>query len=386
MMVEGIKCGGRDDADLAHSTAEKLAQPPRAADRVARAGQRRADRRSEPLGKADRDRVEVLTPLVCRSARRHHGVHEPGAVEVHGQVVLASPPGDLGDRCRSGARGRRRGCECFPDRSAAFARSGRRRWAGSPRADRRATRCLDHPRRSARSRSKAWRSPRPPTRRRATSCCRAARRRARCSRRRRSGWPSCPTARTRPPPCPGARLSGPRAVLTVGSSPKTSSPTSASAIARRIAGVGLVTVSERRSIGGRCIFLLLSKATGMNAIELHTTLSILDPPSGDCQCDTSRRRLPASRTTEHARTDGLSFARGMCHRPRVRGPARGHRRRGRSVSGSRRHPAARLSGGRPGSVVSASSRDGVSACSATCSARSTAPDISFAMRSSRCAD
>src|SRR6185437_13511997 len=36
--------------------------------------------------------------------------------------------------------------------------------------------------------------------------------------------------------------------LTVGSSPYTSSPTSASAIARRIAGVGRVTVSLRRSI------------------------------------------------------------------------------------------------------------------------------------------
>src|SRR4029434_6060985 len=36
--------------------------------------------------------------------------------------------------------------------------------------------------------------------------------------------------------------------LTQGSSPKTSSPTSASAIARRMPGVGLVTVSLRRSI------------------------------------------------------------------------------------------------------------------------------------------
>ena len=35
--------------------------------------------------------------------------------------------------------------------------------------------------------------------------------------------------------------------LTVGSSPKTSSPTSAAAIAARIAGVGRVTVSLRRS-------------------------------------------------------------------------------------------------------------------------------------------
>src|SRR6266508_4641330 len=38
-------------------------------------------------------------------------------------------------------------------------------------------------------------------------------------------------------------------LLTVGSSPYQSSPTSASAMARRIASVGLVTVSERRSIG-----------------------------------------------------------------------------------------------------------------------------------------
>ncbi len=35
--------------------------------------------------------------------------------------------------------------------------------------------------------------------------------------------------------------------ITVGSSPQTSSPTSASAIARRISGVGRVTVSERKS-------------------------------------------------------------------------------------------------------------------------------------------
>ncbi len=36
--------------------------------------------------------------------------------------------------------------------------------------------------------------------------------------------------------------------LTVGSSPYTSSPTSAASIASRIAAVGRVTVSERRSV------------------------------------------------------------------------------------------------------------------------------------------
>ena len=46
-------------------------------------------------------------------------------------------------------------------------------------------------------------------------------------------------------------------LITVGSSPKTSSPTSASAIARRIAGVGFVTVSDRMSItsGHSCLGL-----------------------------------------------------------------------------------------------------------------------------------
>ena len=52
----------------------------------------------------------------------------------------------------------------------------------------------------------------------------------------------------RRPPCRSARRHAPARAMTVGSSPKTSSPTSASAMARRIAGVGLVTVSERRSM------------------------------------------------------------------------------------------------------------------------------------------
>src|SRR5690606_41415964 len=47
------------------------------------------------------------------------------------------------------------------------------------------------------------------------------------------------------------RSSPPRASCrrSVGPSPYTSSPTSASAMARRMAGVGRVTVSERRSMG-----------------------------------------------------------------------------------------------------------------------------------------
>ena len=48
---------------------------------------------------------------------------------------------------------------------------------------------------------------------------------------------------------PSMRAVSASSAMTVGSSPQTSSPTSASAIARRISGVGRVTVSERRSTG-----------------------------------------------------------------------------------------------------------------------------------------
>ncbi len=52
-----------------------------------------------------------------------------------------------------------------------------------------------------------------------------------------------------PASCPSRSATSRSRAFVSGSSPKTSSPTSASAIARRIAGVGRVTVSERRSIG-----------------------------------------------------------------------------------------------------------------------------------------
>ncbi len=50
--------------------------------------------------------------------------------------------------------------------------------------------------------------------------------------------------------CPNSPATRSSSRRTVGSSPKTSSPTSACAIAARIASVGAVTVSERRSITG----------------------------------------------------------------------------------------------------------------------------------------
>ena len=62
--------------------------------------------------------------------------------------------------------------------------------------------------------------------------------------------PIVPVATNRPASLPRSSAARSSRAMTVGSSPNTSSPTSASAIARRIAGDGWVTVSLRRSIGG----------------------------------------------------------------------------------------------------------------------------------------
>ena len=64
----------------------------------------------------------------------------------------------------------------------------------------------------------------------------------------RQTWlPIVPEVTKRPASFPNRSAATASRRLTVGSSPKTSSPTSASAMARRISGVGLVTVSLRRS-------------------------------------------------------------------------------------------------------------------------------------------
>ena len=139
-----------------------------AANRLGRARQRRADRRTEPLGKTDRDRVEVLSPSRAPDARGDDGVHQPRAVEVHGQVVLAAQR--RSPRCsRSGGRGRRRDCGCSPGRPAGSGRNGRRaRPDGVAQVvERRESR--RRPRTSAPSRPRAGRSRRLPRRRRATS-------------------------------------------------------------------------------------------------------------------------------------------------------------------------------------------------------------------------
>ena len=71
--------------------------------------------------------------------------------------------------------------------------------------------------------------------------------RRRAGRGRRSGWPSRPRARTGRPACPPVPRTSPPASGRSGPRRSRRHPTTASAMARRIAGVGWVTVSLRRS-------------------------------------------------------------------------------------------------------------------------------------------
>ena len=116
---------------------------------------------------------------------------------------------------------------------------------------------------------------------------------------RRSGSPSCPSGRTRRPPCraPPRRRSCSR--LTVGSSSYQSSPTSASAIARRIASDGFVTVSERRSTRKRlmgAVYRRPSYASAGGSVQEHRlAVDVADLRAGTRRRRRARRRRPASR-------------------------------------------------------------------------------------------
>ena len=115
--------------------------------------------RAEPIGAPSplEKQIETVSKYCAHSRagvpRGNDRVHQPGTVQVHGQVVLASPARDLPRCSRSGGPGRRRDCECSPDRPAGFGRNDRRRAAGSHRRRRRASKTaisLERSRRHAR--------------------------------------------------------------------------------------------------------------------------------------------------------------------------------------------------------------------------------------------
>ena len=121
----------------------------------------------------------------------------------------------------------------------------------------------------------------------------------------RSGCPSSRSAGTPPPRARGARRRGARARGRSGSSRSCSSPTSAVAIASRIAGVGLVAVSERRSITARRRLAFGS---------CRTTIPTLCRPT--CPSRGRRRRRSPDRCRAPARDTRLDAGAGRRRRPR----------------------------------------------------------------------
>src|SRR4249920_3878111 len=81
--------------------------------------------------------------------------------------------------------------------------------------------------------------------------------------------------------------------ITVGSSPNTSSPTSASAMAFRMAAVGLVTVSLRRSTGGSVMKGSSNGPERDKLVQAHivgdTPVPVLHPPDNSLQAAASNR-------------------------------------------------------------------------------------------------
>ena len=228
---------------LAQRAAPHLLVAPRLLDQLGRAAQHRAHRRAQALGEVQPGGVEAGRVAPGLDARRHHGVEQPRAVEVRAQAVragggqhlvdllerphpAAGQVGGLLDRHqpRAGqvAVGRPDGrLELLGGEAAAVAVELGRAW---PR------------------RSPPARRPRP----RSGARCGRARPRRRPgagAAGRRSPLHIVPLGRNRPRSWPSSSATRSWRRLTVGSSPRCSSPTSASAMARRMPSVGWVWVS-----------------------------------------------------------------------------------------------------------------------------------------------
>ena len=207
---------------------------------------RRADRCAEALGEADAHRVEVRGPIGGRDAGGDDGVEQPRAVEMPGEAVVGGPAADLGDRVVRLHAARAavvRVLQAHQPRADAVvvARAG-----CGPSAARRAAR-RGRLRPAARRCRRAGRTRPARSRECGNSLRTGIRRPAGSGRARRSGCPSCRRGRTAPLLCRACRRSASSSRCTVGSSPNTSSPTSAAAIAARMPGVG----GSRYRCGGR---------------------------------------------------------------------------------------------------------------------------------------
>ena len=89
MVVERIDARSSHDSRLAHGATEEVLLTPGTLDQLARAGEERAERATEPLGETQRDGVEARGEDRGCDAERGGGVQEPRAVQVHRKPELA---------------------------------------------------------------------------------------------------------------------------------------------------------------------------------------------------------------------------------------------------------------------------------------------------------
>src|SRR5690606_31914296 len=95
VVIEGIARGRGEQTSLPPAAAESFAEATGLLDVVARADERRADRRAETFAEADAHGVEQPAPLLRGNPAGDDSVEEAGAVEVAGQTVRGGPGGDL---------------------------------------------------------------------------------------------------------------------------------------------------------------------------------------------------------------------------------------------------------------------------------------------------
>src|SRR5262249_6576562 len=89
MMAKGIDSRGGDDPRLSHGAAKELLVAASLGDELLRTGQYRTDRAAKPLCKIEPHGVEISANLARRRARGDRRVHEPGAIQMYQEAMLA---------------------------------------------------------------------------------------------------------------------------------------------------------------------------------------------------------------------------------------------------------------------------------------------------------